>query len=137
MKLVVDANILVSFFKDNPVRFIIVNSDLLDIKLFIPEYAIEELQTNKSDILKYSKLNSEKFKEVLLEMQKFFGIIPKESFKEFEAKAKQFSPHNKDAPYFALALKLGADIWSNEPRLKKQSSIKVWSTEDLRKFLEV
>ncbi len=136
MKLVVDANILVSFFRDNPVRFIIVNSDLLGIKLFIPEYAIEELRTNKSDILKYSKLNSEKLEEALLEMQKFFGIIPKASFKEFETEAKRLI-HEKDSPYFALALNLKCGIWSNEPAFKKQSKIKVFNTTELRASLEL
>jgi len=31
MKLVVDTNILISFFRDNPVRFIIINSQFLNL----------------------------------------------------------------------------------------------------------
>lgn len=134
MQLVVDTNILLSFFRENPVRFIIVNSDLLGIALFTPEHAIDELKKNESDILKYSKLNSEQFNEALLELSNFAKVIPEESFKQFESKAKQLI-HAKDVPIFALALKLNCAVWSNEPAFTKQSSVEIFNTEDLRKLL--
>lgn len=136
MQLVVDTNILLSFFRNNPVRFIILNSELLGVSLFAPEHAIEELKNNKSDILKYSKLNSEQFNEALSRLSEFIEIVPKTSFNMFESEAKQLI-HDKDAPIFALALKLNSPIWSNEPRFKKQSSVKVFNTQDLRELLEV
>src|SRR3989344_1719764 len=123
MQLVVDTNILVSFFRDNPVRFIIVNSELLGLKLFAPEYSIEELKNNESDILKYSKLKSEQFNEALPELSNFIETIPNELFKQFASKAKQLI-YDKDVPIFALALKLGCAIWSNESGFKRQSSVK-------------
>jgi len=139
MQLVVDANILISFFRENPVRFIIINSEFLGIKLLIPSYAIDELRKNKSDVLKYSKLTSEQFEEALLDMQKFFKVIPKESFKEFESKAQELSPHksDKDTPYFALALKLNCAIWSNEPAFKEQPEVEIFNTKELRNSLEL
>ncbi len=134
MQLVVDTNILLSFFRDNPVRFIIVNSDILGIALFTPEHAIDELKKNEPDILKYSKLKSEKFNESLSELSSLVKGIPNKSFKQFESKAKQLT-HNKDIPIFSLALKLECAIWSNEPNFKKQSSVEVFNTNDLRKLL--
>ena len=57
-------------------------------------------------------------------------IIPDESFKEFESKAKQLI-HEKDVPIFALALKLNCPIWSNEPRFKQQSEVVIFSNRDM------
>ena len=136
MQLVVDTNILISFFRDNPVRLIIVNSNFLGLELFSPEYVIDELKKNESDILKYSKLNSVQFNEVLSELVKLIKIIPKESFNKFESSAKQLV-HNKDIPIFALALKLGCAIWSNEPRFKHQSKVGIFNTEKLRESLNM
>jgi len=136
MQLVIDTNILISFFRDNPVRLIIITSDILGLELFTPEYVIDELKKNESDVLKYSKTNSVQFNDVLSELTKLIKIIPKESFNQFESKAKQLI-HDKDVPIFALALKLNCSIWSNEPKFKEQSSVKIFNTEELRKQLKV
>ena len=130
MKLVVDTNILVSFFRDNPVNEIISKSKSFNLQLLTPEYVIDELKKNKSDVLKYSKFNSEQFKDRLSELLTFIQIIPKQSFEEFESQAKQLT-HDKDVPIFALALKLNCAIWSNEPSFKEQSKIPVLSTRDM------
>ena len=138
MKLVVDANILFSFFRENPVRFIIINSEDFKLELFSPTHVLEELKQNMPDIIKYTKLDSEQIKSIFEELKKFIIIIPSESYKEFKSSAKKLSPHKsaKDDPYFALALKLNCPIWSNEPAFKEQSSIKVFNTKELREFLE-
>ena len=135
MQLVADTNVLISSFRDNPVRFIIINSDSLGLEIFTPEYVVDELKNNESDILKYSKINSVQFNEILDELRKSIKIIPKQSFEQFESPAKQLT-HDKDVPIFALALKLSCPVWSNEPGFKEQSSVKVFNTEDLRKFLD-
>jgi len=46
------------------------------------------------------------------------------------------SPDPKDAQYLALAMKYGIPIWSNDKRLKRQSIVKVFSTEELIRFIE-
>ena len=130
MGLVVDTNILVSFFRPNPVNEIISKSKFLNLQLFSPKYAIDELRNNKSDILKYSGLNSKQFNSKLSELSTFINLIPKDSFKKFRSKAKQLI-HDKDVPFFALALKLNCPIWSNEPAFKEQSKINVFSTREI------
>ena len=137
MRLVVDTNILFSFFRDNPVRFIIVNSGLLDLELFTATYNLQELRDNKSDLLKYSKLSVEQIESTINELGKYVSSFSSEEYSTFESEAKSISPHDKDIPPFALALKLNCPIWSNEPRFKEQSSVKIWSTKDLRKFFKV
>src|SRR3989338_8670516 len=131
MKLVVDTNILVSFFRPNPVNELISKSKFLGLRLFSPEHSVEELKKNKQAVLKYSELNSKQFDEKLEEMLSLIKIIPKDSFESFEQEAKQLAPHDKDIPLFALALKLESAIWSNEPAFKKQSRVRVLSTRNM------
>ncbi len=45
--------------------------------------------------------------------------------------AAAISPDPDDAEYFALALKLGCPIWSEEKKLKRQSRVKVFNTPEL------
>ena len=130
MLLVVDTNILVSFFRDNPVNNIISESRSLGLELCCPQYAIEELKANKSDVLKYAQIDSEQFNKKLSELLKLVNVIPNESFKEFESQTKQLI-HDKDVPIFALALKLNCAIWSNEPRFKSQPKVDVFSNKDM------
>ena len=136
MQLVVDTNILISFFRENPVRFIILNSGLIDLKLLIPDRVIEELIKNKPDILKYSKLNSSQFDEALSNLTTFIEVVPNNLFKQYGPMAKKLI-HEKDIPMFALALKLNCPIWSNEPAFKEQFSVKIFNTSELRKFLNI
>lgn len=130
MNLVVDTNILVSFFRSNPVNEIISNSKSLNLQLLSPEYAIDELKKNKQDILKYSGPNSKQFNSKISELLKFINAIPKDSFKEFESQAEQLI-HDKDIPFFALALKINCPIWSNEPAFKEQSKVEILSNKDM------
>jgi len=130
MELVVDTNILISFFRDNPVKFIILNSAQLKLELCFPEHCWKELINIKSALLKYSKLSPDKLDLAIENLKGFVKIIPDELSKEFESQAKELI-HDKDVPIFALALKLNCPIWSNEPAFKEQSEIKVFSTRDM------
>ncbi len=131
MKIVVDTNILVSFFRPNPVNELISKSKLFGISLSSSEYNIEELKNNKQDILKYADFNSKQFEIELSRLITFIKLIPEHECKDFESEAKQISPHDKDNPVFALALKLDCPIWSDEPAFKQQSRVKVFSTRDI------
>jgi len=131
MRLVIDTNILVSFFRENPVNELISKSKFLNLSLFSSEYVLEELKKNKSDVLKYSGLNLKQFNERLSELLSFVKLIPESACKNFESEAKHLAPHDKDVPIFALALKLNCAIWSNELAFKQQDHIKALSTRDM------
>ena len=137
MKLVIDANILFSFFRDNPVRFIIINASLIKLQLFSPAHVLEELNKNIQDLVKYTKLSSLEISSIIEELKSVISIMPSQEYNEFGSEAKKLSPHtsDKDTPYFALALKLNCAIWSNEPAFKKQSRIKIFNTKELREHL--
>jgi len=131
MKLVVDTNILVSFFRENPVNKIILGYKSLKLELFSQEYMILELKKNKNDVLKYSGLNEKQFNSTLSELLSIIKLIPEELCQEHNIEAQQLSPHDKDIPVFALALKLNCPIWSNEPAFKEQSKVRVFNNRDM------
>jgi len=63
-------------------------------------------------------------------------IIPIEEFRHQESMAKEISPDPDDVAYLALALHLGCPLWSNDKALKKQTKVKVYSTQELLQRLE-
>ena len=141
-ELIVDASILFSFFNKLSTRRKVVKK-LLDIgcNLISPEYMLDELIDNKSDIMKYAKITESEFNELFLELNNDLDTFKEESYKRFLAKANKLSPHGedtKDDPYFALSLSLNKiPIWSDEPGFNKQSEIEIFTTENLGELLKL
>lgn len=135
MKLVVDANILFSFFKsDSATRKLLTSFEIFE--LYSPSLGIKELTKNREEICRKSRISEAEFEEAMEDLRLFVGFVPDEEFKDFGGEAKQLlGKHIKDIPYFALALFLNCGIWSNEKRFKRQSRIRVFSTADLISFL--
>lgn len=134
LRLVVDANVLFSFFKqETTTRELITRFELLE--LYSPELAIKELLKYKGLICEKSKLKELEFEEALKILKLFVRFETESFFKEFLPKAKEISPDVDDVAYFALALKLGCSIWSNDKRLKKQSRIKILTTKDILELI--
>ena len=134
--LVVDANILFSFFKkDSLRRELIERLPNYGWKLISPDYVIEELLNEKERIMKFSKIDEISFLFLISLLQRKIETIPKENFDNWIDEAMKISPHSKDVPYFALALAFNAAIWSDEKAFKKQDEVKIFSTEELKKIL--
>lgn len=133
MLLVVDANALfAASIKGGPTGELFFSEKL---ELVTPEFIFEEFAKHKPELIEKSHRSSEEFEiffSVLLECVK---SVPLEELKEFREKAESVCPDPKDVPYFALALKFGCAIWSNEKKLKEQSEVKVFSTEELLKLI--
>jgi len=135
IKLVVDANILFSFFRPDSERKHLVEGLLIsDCELVSPEFVIEELLSDKEKIKKFSGLNESEFSELFLILEDEIRVVPKSEYDKFLSDAIKLSPHIKDAPYFALALSLNSPIWSDEKAFKKQSKVKIFSTSALSKL---
>ena len=138
MFLVVDANILFSFFTTNSSRRKIIElSPRLGFKLISPEFAFEELSKDKEKIQKYSEIDELKFILFFSLLEKKIESISKLEYDDFFSKANELAPHAKDIPHFALALSLNCPIWSDEKLFKQQSKVEVHSTSDLVKMLEL
>lgn len=134
MKLVIDANILFSFFKKESFtrRFILSNPE---IELFTSLFVFEELDKHKKEIKVKSKIDDKVYRLIRNELKDYVTILPLEKFKEYWVEAKQISPDYDDTEYFAVALALGCAIWSNDKKLKSQSRVMVFSTKELIKLV--
>ena len=133
MKLVVDTSIIFSLFKSDSET----NKLLKEYKfeLSAPKEILEELS-------KYSELICSKFnisKETFLED---ISLLPnliefRNSSHFFELEAEKLISDKTDIPFLALALELNVPIWSNDLHFKEQCSVKVFTTAELRKFLDL
>ena len=134
--LVVDANILFSFFKkDSLRRELIERLPEYGCKLISPDYVIAELLNEKEKIMKFSGIDEIGFLFIISLIQKKVETISKENYEKWLDDAMKISPHKKDVPYLALALASNAAVWSDERAFKKQNKVKIFSTEELKKIL--
>ncbi len=138
MLLVIDANVIFSALIKGGKTFdvFLLNRRLKKFKLLAPEYLIVEVEKHFHEIVEKTKLSTSELEKVLSFLEKEIEFVPFEDFKEFHEDAEQITPDPDDTQYFALALKFGCAIWSNDKALKRQSKVKVLTTDDLLKTLE-
>ncbi len=135
MKLVVDANILFSFFKKTSFtrRFILSHPE---IELFAPLYVFEEIGEHEEEVKSKARIDDIVFELSKKELIEYVTVVPLDKFKDFWEDAVRISPDPDDVEYIAVALSIGCVIWSNDKDLnEKQSVVKVFSTADLVSFL--
>ena len=108
---------------------------VLNFKFVSPSFVIKEFSKYEEECFKKSGLSKGDF---IKRKKDVFGKIEFIHFDEYSSilsKAREFSPDPDDSPYFALALKVGCSIWSNDNLLKTQDKVNVLSTEDIIKIL--
>jgi len=126
MELIIDANILMS-------ALVLTNGftyDLIfreDLKLFAPEYLLEEFEEHKDEIVEKSGLTEEELDLFLSLISARINFIEKQEFEGFIKKAEEVTPDLDDTEYIALALKQNCPIWSNDKKLKGQENVKIYS----------
>ncbi|MBU1029661.1 MAG: PIN domain-containing protein [Nanoarchaeota archaeon] len=129
MKLVVDTNVLFSFFWKNSIsKKLLMNTS---IELFSPEFALEEINKYEEEIIIKTKITKEEFKNLKKELAIIINFVPLEEYKDFFKQAVNICPDTDDADFFALALKFRVHLWSNDSKLKDQEVIKIMTTKDL------
>ncbi|RZN40074.1 MAG: hypothetical protein EFT35_03345 [Methanophagales archaeon ANME-1-THS] len=135
--LVVDANRVFSTLLSKGGAFdVFLASKLLKRFEFIAlEYLFQEIGMHFDELVERSKLSSEELTKVFRFVKEEIEFIPFEEFKEYAGEAEEIAPHVKDLQYFALALASECGIWSDDKAFKKQSRVKVYSTEELLKLL--
>ena len=130
MELIIDANILMSaLISTEGKTYDLIYADR--IRLFAPEYLLEEFERHKNEILTKSGLTESDFELFLRLISSRIEFISKSEFKSFIPQAKELTPDIDDTEYFALALKFKCAIWSNDKRLANQDKIRVYSTTEL------
>jgi len=130
MKLIIDANILISALINTEGK----TYDLIfnkKIKLFAPEYLNEKTNKYKNEILLKSRLSEKEFNLFLSLLCSKINFVPNNGFSYFINEARKITTDENDIEYFALVLKIKCRIWSNDKKLKEQNEIEVYSTKEL------
>lgn len=129
MELVVDANPIISILisPGKPIEWLLIE----ELKLYAPEFLFVEIENNKEEIIKKSRLNLFEIDELIKILKKRIQRVPEEDFLKYRQKAERICPDYKDIIYFALALHLKCPIWSNEKKLKAQNEIKIFAIHEL------
>lgn len=132
MDLVVDANVLfAALIKKGASARLLFNDKL---HLFAPEFLLEEFAKYRDLILEKTNRDEEDFERILHVFSNRIYFVPKEEIESFIDMARRISPDPNDFVYFAVALRVGAPIWSNDSRLKGQDKVPIYSTSDLIKL---
>jgi predicted nucleic acid-binding protein len=128
MRLIVDTNILFSYFWEYSVTRKILMSR--DMELFSPEFALEEINKYRNEIIDKNNLTDEGFEQVRFDVAIAVKFVPLEEYSS-ELKRVRFCPDQNDIDFFALAIKMKLPIWSNDAKLKGQKKVKIMATEEL------
>ena len=137
MRVVVDANELFAAIIAKGKERQSWTLDLLfsdDLELVAPFRLLAELEKNRDEIRRKSGFSLQEFEVFVSILKLRVRFIPLEQFWDKIPEAKRYAPHLKDAEYFALAVKLGCPIWSNEKAFKNQSEVRIYSTAELIAF---
>ena len=134
MDLVVDANILfAALIKDGTTAKLLF---LDDLHLYAPEFLLDEFNKHRNYLLNKTHRTKEDFNEILEVLACRIIFIPLEDIEQYLEKADKISPDPDDSIYFAIALKIGASIWTNEKRLLKQNIVNIYTTSDILDLFE-
>ena len=129
INLVLEANIKFSIMKpDSAASYLFFT---LKAKFFTPEYTESEMNKHRLECLSKSKLSEHEFELWQDEVDERIKFCNHSEYEDLLEKSVSIIPDREDAPYFALALAIKAAIWSNDPHLKQQSLVKVYTTKEL------
>jgi len=104
---------------------------LLKASFFSPTYVKSELAGYKSECIFKSSLSKYEFEIRMKEVEGNITFCKSSEYRNFIKEARNALLDPDDSPYLALALSLKTLIWSNDPHLKRQSLVKVYTTKEL------
>ena len=90
---------------------------------------------HEKEIKEKSGLSGGRWRELTGILLSKIRLVSKEEIAPFLKESLDFSPDKDDAPFFALCLARGIPLWSNDRALKRQSVVKVFSTDELARLL--
>ena len=133
MEIVIDTNILFSFFwKNSTTRKLIITSNF---NIISPITALEEIDKYTHEIIKKTRLKEKEFNEELKRLKEIVKFVDKKEYFYFLKDAGKISPDKKDSDFFALCFKYNCLFWTNDSLLKMQNKIRVLNTEEIIELL--
>ena len=133
MRLVLDTNIFFSLMNSKSVSSYIFS--FIDTEFFAPEFLKQEFNKYKSECLIKSGLSEHELEIRQKEIEETVEFAKASEYEEFLEEAVDLISDTKDIDFLALALSTNSPIWSNDTHLKKQSLVRVFTTEELIKFI--
>lgn len=134
MRLVIDTNIvLAALLKPSVTQRLLLSPSF---EFFAPEYCAEELENHLSEIAKKMGKTPTEIRPALNILLTKITLLPKEEYAAFESKARFVLPDPDDAPFLAVALKLGCPIWTSDKHFKEQKLCKVFTTNELLLYVQ-
>ena len=137
MIVVIDTNVFMAgLLKDSIVRQILFFNN---IKFFLPENAISEINKYKGDLIKRGNYTENEFNKLFGLLLERVILVQKETISPFVKKSKEIMKDIDidDSTFIATALAINADgIWTFDKHFKQQAKVKVISTKDLIKTLD-
>ncbi len=143
MRLVVDTNILFTFFWKNSIFENIIKKDN---DFFAPEYTLEELNQHATEIKKKTSISDKKFKDLRIKLVLNVEFVPLKQYSNYfsevmllsrDLKNNEYDNFIKDTDFLALALKLKCPIWTNDKQFKDQSKILVFNTREIIELIDI
>jgi len=137
MRLVADSNVLFTHFWKSSVFMDIVNQD---VTLYSPEYALEEIEKHRQEIIKKTGLDRVEFNVLRKNLElKISFINEREYAQSFKPALESIENLPKpqqtelceDLDFIALSIKMRCPLWSNDKLLKKQTTVTVLNTHEL------
>ncbi len=131
MNIVIDTNIFIAaLIKDGKIREIITQSK---DNLLFPYFEFEEIQNNKTEIIRKSCLSEREFNILFLRLLNYVKIVPSDIIINFREKAKQIMDNIDvdDSVFIATALAFDSCIWSDDKHFKMQESVRVLTTKEM------
>ncbi|MBN1157686.1 hypothetical protein JXA85_08770 [Candidatus Woesearchaeota archaeon] len=129
MKIVLNTNIYFSLMKpDSSASHLF---SFLNTEFIAPTQLKSELNRHKEECLLKSGLSRQEFDMRMDAIEAKINFHEVSKYRKFLQRAikELFDP--EDSPFVALALSIGALVWSNDPHLKKQKLVEVFSTKEL------
>ena len=105
--------------------------EIKELEFIAPNFIKTELEKYKEECRIKSGLSETEFEKRKKEVKSKIVFYDVELYKKFLKKAIKLLPDPDDTPYLALALFKNRPIWSNDPHLKQQSTIEVFTTKEL------
>ena len=135
MELVVDATVIFTGIIGKGVTKEIIFSK--SVKLHSPEGLFNEVEEHKPRIKFLSALSSAELEDLLGKLKSTINPFPLSKYEKFLNEANKLISDPDDTEYLALSLSMNkCPIWSNDPHFKEQSLVKVFTTDELVKFLK-
>ena len=134
--LILDTNVLFSFFGKTSTRELIYELYEMGVNMYTPRFARDELEKLRDIIKKKAKINDSEFELIITHMFSMITEVPLIIYADKVEEAKKISPDPDDVDFVALALKYNCKIWTLDKALLSEDRIPTIATGDILSMLQ-